>query len=149
MYTSGGGYGVLKIKYTTHNTKTKQERSRKLFVPRFVRWFFVRSAQIYEAYMECTSIKFELFWRKISRKDGCKGVSETAHLLCKDFGTLITNLPLKFSSAIGSGTSISFSSITSICPSIASVRLGFNSSSVSPVLFYCMVNSYSIPIFSY
>ena len=28
--------------------------------------------------MECTSIKFELFWRKISRKDGCKGVSETA-----------------------------------------------------------------------
>ncbi len=29
--------------------------------------------------MECTSIKFELFWRKISRKDGCKGVSETAH----------------------------------------------------------------------
>ncbi len=99
--------------------------------------------------MECTSIKFELFWRKISRKDGCKGVSETAHLLCKDFGTLITNLPLKFSSAIGSGTSISFSSITSICPSIASVRLGFNSSSVSPVLFYCMVNSYSIPISSY
>ncbi len=29
--------------------------------------------------MECTSIKFELFWRKIIRKDGCKGVSETAH----------------------------------------------------------------------
>ena len=29
--------------------------------------------------MECTSIKFELFWRKISRKDGCKGVSENAH----------------------------------------------------------------------
>lgn len=28
--------------------------------------------------MECTSIKFELFWRKISRKDGCKGVSENA-----------------------------------------------------------------------
>ncbi len=28
--------------------------------------------------MECTSIKFELFWRKIIRKDGCKGVSETA-----------------------------------------------------------------------
>ena len=31
--------------------------------------------------MECTSIKFELFWRKISRKDGCKGVSETAPYL--------------------------------------------------------------------
>ncbi len=30
--------------------------------------------------MECTSIKFELFWRKISRKDGCKGVSENARV---------------------------------------------------------------------
>ncbi len=30
--------------------------------------------------MECTSIKFELFWRKISRKDGCKGVSENARI---------------------------------------------------------------------
>ena len=33
--------------------------------------------------MECTSIKFELFWRKISRKDGCKGVSENAQLFLK------------------------------------------------------------------
>lgn len=32
--------------------------------------------------MECTSIKFELFWRKISRKDGCKGVSENALSFC-------------------------------------------------------------------
>ena len=31
--------------------------------------------------MECTSIKFELFWRKIIRKDGCKGVSETALII--------------------------------------------------------------------
>ncbi len=35
--------------------------------------------------MECTSIKFELFWRKISRKDGCKGVSENAHSIVSYF----------------------------------------------------------------
>ncbi len=35
--------------------------------------------------MECTSIKFELFWRKISRKDGCKGVSENAQFALQAF----------------------------------------------------------------
>ena len=29
--------------------------------------------------MERTLIKFGCSWRKISRKDGCKGVSESAH----------------------------------------------------------------------
>ena len=29
--------------------------------------------------MERTLIKFGCFWRKISRKDGCRGVSESAH----------------------------------------------------------------------
>ena len=33
---------------------------------------------MYEAYVERTLIKFGCSWRKISRKDGCKGVSESA-----------------------------------------------------------------------
>lgn len=31
--------------------------------------------------MEDTLIKFRRFWRKIIRKDGCKGLSESAHTL--------------------------------------------------------------------
>ena len=42
-------------------------------MPDFAKWFFVRYAQIYEAYVERTLIS----WRKNSRKSGCKGDSES------------------------------------------------------------------------
>ncbi|MBQ1392071.1 MAG: hypothetical protein IIY81_00740, partial [Lachnospiraceae bacterium] len=45
--------------------------------PDFAKWFFVRYAQIYEAYVERTLIKFVYSWRKNSRKSGCKGDSES------------------------------------------------------------------------
>ena len=46
-------------------------------MPDFAKWFFVRYAQIYEAYVERTLIKFVYSWRKNSRKSGCKGDSES------------------------------------------------------------------------
>lgn len=46
-------------------------------MPDFAKWFFVRYAQIYEAYVERTLIKFVYIWRKNSRKSGCKGDSES------------------------------------------------------------------------
>ena len=46
-------------------------------MPDFAKCFFVRYAQIYEAYVERTLIKFVYRWRKNSRKSGCKGDSET------------------------------------------------------------------------
>ncbi len=47
--------------------------SRSLFLPDFAKCFFIRYAQIYEAYVERTLIKFVYSWRKNSRKSGCKG----------------------------------------------------------------------------
>ena len=55
--------------------------SRSLFAPDFAKWFFVRYAQIYEAYVERTLIKFVYSWRKNSRKSGCKGDSESTFIL--------------------------------------------------------------------
>ena len=49
--------------------------SRSLFVLDFAKWFFASYAQIYEAYVERTLIKFVYSWRKNSRKSGCKGDS--------------------------------------------------------------------------
>ena len=46
-------------------------------MPDFAKWFFVRYAQIYEAYVERTLIKFVYSWRKNSCKSGCKGDSES------------------------------------------------------------------------
>lgn len=46
-------------------------------MPDFAKCFFVRYAQIYEAYVERTLIKFVYSWRKNSRKSGCKGDSES------------------------------------------------------------------------
>ncbi len=49
-------------------------------MPDFAKWFFVRYAQIYEAYVERTLIKFVYSWRKNSRKSGCKGDAESTLL---------------------------------------------------------------------
>jgi len=48
-----------------------------LFVPDFARRFFVRCAQIHEAYLDDTLIKFVCIWRKISRKSRYKRDSES------------------------------------------------------------------------
>ena len=48
-----------------------------LFVPDFARRFFVRSAQIQEAYLDGMMIKFVCIWRKISRKSRHKRESES------------------------------------------------------------------------
>ena len=45
--------------------------SRNLFVPDFVRRFFVSCAQISEAYAVRTVMKFECNWRKIGHKGRC------------------------------------------------------------------------------
>lgn len=50
--------------------KEQTEYSRKLFVPSFVRSFFVSCTYNYGAYAAHTLIKFVCNWRKISRKDG-------------------------------------------------------------------------------
>ena len=50
-------------------------------MPDFAKCFFVRYAQIYEAYVERTLIKFVYSWRKNSRKSGCKGDSESTFIL--------------------------------------------------------------------
>ena len=57
--------------------------SRSLFVPDFAKCFFVRYAQIYEAYVERTLIKFVYIWRKNSRKSGCKGDSESTSYIIR------------------------------------------------------------------
>ena len=46
--------------------------SRNLFVPDFVRRFFVSCAQISEAYVGRTSMKFGCDWRKIGHKSKCR-----------------------------------------------------------------------------
>ena len=44
--------------------------------------------------MERTLIKFGCFWRKISRKDGCKGVSESALQHFTQYISIFRKLPL-------------------------------------------------------
>ena len=51
--------------------------SRIHFVPDFARRFFVRCAQIYEAYLDGTLIEFVCIWQKISCKSRYKGESES------------------------------------------------------------------------
>ena len=53
--------------------------SRNLSVLDFVRRFFVSCAQISEAYMGRTSMKFECDWRKIGHKDKCRKDSERTY----------------------------------------------------------------------
>ncbi len=55
--------------------------SRILFVPDFARRFFVRCAQIQEAYLDGTLIKFMCIWPKISRKSRYKSDSESTSLI--------------------------------------------------------------------
>ena len=50
--------------------------SRNLFVPDFVRRFFVSCAQISEAYAVRTLMKFGCSWRKIGHKSRCMKDSE-------------------------------------------------------------------------
>ena len=50
-------------------------------MPDFAKCFFVRYAQIYEAYVERTLIKFVYSWRKSSRKSGCKRDSESTSII--------------------------------------------------------------------
>ena len=50
--------------------------SRNLFVPDFVRRFFVSCAQISEAYVVRTLMKFGHSWRKIGHKGRCRKDSE-------------------------------------------------------------------------
>ena len=50
--------------------------SRNLFVPDFVRRFFVSCAQISEAYAVRTLMKFGCDWRKIGHKGRCRKDSE-------------------------------------------------------------------------
>ena len=51
--------------------------SRNLFVLDFVRRFFVRCAQISEAYTVCTLMKFGCNWQKIGHKSKCRKDSES------------------------------------------------------------------------
>ncbi len=51
--------------------------SRNLFVLDFVRRFFVRCAQISEAYTVCTLMKFVCDWQKIGHKSKCRKDSES------------------------------------------------------------------------
>ncbi len=56
--------------------------SRILFVPDFERRFFVRCAQIYEAYLDSMLIKFVCIWRKNSGKSRYKRDSESTFYAC-------------------------------------------------------------------
>ena len=55
--------------------------SRNLFVPDFVRRFFVSCAQISEAYAVRTLMKFGCDWRKISHKSRCRKDSESTFFI--------------------------------------------------------------------
>ena len=52
-----------------------------LYVPDFVRGFFVICVQIFEAYAVRTLIKFGCDWRKIGRKGKCMKDSESTYII--------------------------------------------------------------------
>ena len=133
-------------------------------MPDFAKCFFVRYAQIYEAYVERTLIKFVYSWRKNSRKSGCKGDSESTSIIKGGFHmqTLtskkwITTRDLVYCSiftvliAVGAFIKIPIPvvpfTLQFLFTTMAGLILGSKRGAIS-VVIYTLLGLFGLPIFS-